>query len=521
MTLSRRRIMAIAPAAAALALAPSVQQRARTVVDVRAFGATGDGTTDDSRAIQAAAAATGSGCTLRFPSGTYRFAQRWPAGTAAIVINRVADVVVEFEPGAELLIDNLDPVTHTGTGHGLLVRGPASRISLRDVNIRWAARARRSLGDGIRVVGCPTPGEGAPVGWSGPLAPVDQVSMSDCVIRASPQTGVVMHGVSDITVDRLRVVDSRADGLHFNACRRARIADYDAVDTGDDGLALVTYYAPEFSFDDAAHTFAFPTLIDWSNADFTINDVRVHGSQANGIRIAGAHRVTVGGLVVTGAGAGSAVMADSAAPGTDVGWNYLASRGVRVEDLSATDCDTGIHLLARPGAVGDRQFTDFDVTIDEATLDDCSNWSVRAESLSDTTARGLRMGNCRISATSTTGGNGGVGLENTQQIALGDMSIRHANAVVAFRASNAEQLAVDRLEVTIGGSGPATGTPSPCVSLEDSDGTITAIDVYWPAAPPGWTAVRQSAAGRCSVDPAIVRALKVTPPGGSFVVTCP
>lgn len=128
MTLSRRRIMAIAPAAAALALAPSVQRRGRTVVDVRAFGATGDGNTDDSRAIQAAAAATGSGCTLRFPSGTYRFAQRWPAGTAAIVINRVADVVVEFEPGAELLIDNLDPVTHTGTGHGLLVRGPASQF---------------------------------------------------------------------------------------------------------------------------------------------------------------------------------------------------------------------------------------------------------------------------------------------------------------------------------------------------------------------------------------------------------
>ena len=59
--------------------------------------------------------------------------------------------VVEFEPGAELLMDNLDPTTHTGTSHGLLVRGPAWRISLRNVNIRWVAGAKRSLGDGIRV----------------------------------------------------------------------------------------------------------------------------------------------------------------------------------------------------------------------------------------------------------------------------------------------------------------------------------------------------------------------------------
>ena len=52
-----------------------------------------------------------------------------------------------------------------------------------------------------------------------------------------------MLGVSDITVTGLQVADTGADGLHFNACRRGHVDDYVAANTGDDGLALVTYFA--------------------------------------------------------------------------------------------------------------------------------------------------------------------------------------------------------------------------------------------------------------------------------------
>ena len=513
-------MLALAPAAAALALVPRVHWN-HTVVDVTNFGATGDGTTDDSPAIRLAVAAVRSGSTLHFPAGTYRFARRWPVGSAAIVISRVTDVTVEFAMGAELLMDNLDPGAHTGTSHGIVIRGPASRISLRNVTIRWADGAIRSLGDGIRAEGFPILDEGAPAGWSGPPTPIDGITISDCVVRASPQAGVIMHGVSDLAVKRLQVVDSRADGLHFNACRRATIAGYRANNTGDDGLALVTYYAPTFSFQDAAHTFALPALTDWSNADFTIDDVRVDGSQANGIRVAGAHRVTVGGLAVAGVSAGSAVMVDSAAPGTDVGWNYVASRAVHVKDVSGTACDTGIHLLARPGTSEDELFTAFDVTVDHATLDDCSNWSVRAESLTAVKTTGLRLDDCRISATSTTGGNGAVGLANTQRMSLGSMSIRHSGAVTSFTAVNTDQFAVDHLDVTITSADQASGTVPPCVILDDTSGVIVDLDVNWPAAPAGWTAVRQTAAGQCSTEPLVVRSLTVTPSQGDPAAVCP
>ncbi|MDZ4269948.1 MAG: glycosyl hydrolase family 28-related protein, partial [Mycobacterium sp.] len=245
MRVSRRALLAGAGVAAAAAALPGCQ-RGRGVVDVRAFGARGDGVTDDSRAIQAAAAALRPHHTLYFPRGTYRFAQRRPSGDAAIALAGVSDVAVEFDPAAELVMDNLDPTTNTGTGHGLLVRGPASRIALRRVNIRWAADAQRSLGDGIRVLGSP-----------GGDAPVAGISLADCVVRASPQAGVIMMGVSDIAVTGLQVIDSKADGLHFNACRHARVDDYRAVNTGDDGLALVTYFSREPAFDTESATFSF------------------------------------------------------------------------------------------------------------------------------------------------------------------------------------------------------------------------------------------------------------------------
>jgi hypothetical protein len=522
---TRRRILAGLPAAAALTLVAGCRVSGDQVVDVRAHGAVGDGIADDSRAVRAAAAAVRSGGTLYFPSGTYRFAQRHPPGTAAIVLSGVSDVAVVFEPDAELFMDNLDPALGTGTGHGLLVRGPAWRITLRNVNIRWASGARRSLGDGIRVVGCPAPGSAAPHPWSRPRAPVAGVTLTGCAVRSSPQAGVIMMGVSGIAITGLRVSDSQADGLHFNACRRAEINGYSARDTGDDGLALVTYFAERFAINAAAHTFSFPTLTDWSNADFTIANVSVTGGTANGVRIAGAQRVTLGALDVTGVRSGSAVMVDSAAPGSDVGWNYVASRAVRLTGVTATDCDTGIHLLARPTETDDPRFTDFDVRVDDAKLDGCTNWAVRAEALSGRDVSGLAIDECNISSTSTAGGSGGVGIDDARGISFGRLDIRHTTALTVFSVGHAKALAVDRLTVVIDQTEAPEATPEPCVVLDSSAGFVDELRVRWPAAPAPWVPVRMSPADHCGSGdlrdaPVGIGTLEIIPPVVESTVGC-
>jgi hypothetical protein len=528
MPISRRGFLSIVPASVALAACSGASEPppeitdvptpaptpARSTVNVRDYGAAGDGIGDDATAIGTAVAALKPGNILYFPRGSYRFAQRDPPGTAAILIAGISDLDIDFDAGAELVMDNLDPVTGTGTSHGVLIRGPASRISLRNVKVRWASQpTSRSMGDGIRVVGYPADTTTAQNSWTGSGGPVNGVSISNCVIQSSPQAGAIMMGVSDIDIAGLRIQDTLADGLHFNACRRATIANYSATNTGDDGLALVTYYSEVFSFNNTAETFSFPDLTDWSDADFTITNVAVTGGQANGVRLAGANRVAITGLTVRENRSGSGVAVDSAAPGSDGRWYYVAARGLRLNQVTVEDCEGGIQVLARPNSAADERFTRFDLNVSEATIRNCANWSVRAESLTAQPATGLRLDNCRVEATSTTKGRGAVGLENTQGMSLGNVSLRHKQPVLAFTAVNSRQFTIDYLQVAFTGADEDPATAGPCAQFQASDGIVRAIDVNWPQAPTSWVPVRIKNGGDCSdFAPVEIGTLRVDPP---------
>lgn len=526
MTLSRRQMLYLLPtAAASVACAPKVASNptipSETVVDVRAFGAKGDGRKDDSAAIQAAVRAMRSGNTLYFPAGSYRFAQQRPPGDAAVAISGLSDVNIEFAPGAELLMDNLDSRTGEGTSHGIFIRGPASNITMHNVTIRWSRRAPRSFGDGIRVLGYPT-GSDKPFGWVGPPAPVSRVRLSGGDIRLSPQAGAILIGVSDIAITGLRVHGTSADGLHFNACQRATIHDYTGIDTGDDGMALVTYYSEAPLFDDAAQTFAFPDLTEWSNADFTISGVSVSGGRANGVRLAGANRVSLTGLKASGILKGAGLITDSASVvGPATAWRYVASRGIRVDQMSADNCDSGFQLLARPSGPIDPRFTDFDVDLSGATFRDCTNWAVRAESLTTQPATGFRVVDCSVSATTTTEGNGGFGLGNTRDIKVGTVSINQARPVICFSATDSAGLQIDVMRLMITDPAKHETARTPAAFFEDSDGTIESLEVSWPQAPSTWTPIHiGSRDGDCSAPPEalpiVIKSLTVQP---GFVMT--
>lgn len=526
MRLSRRRVLCLLPATAAyIACAPGVsstpQHSRENRVDVRAFGAKGNGKEDDSAAIQAAVRALRSGSELYFPVGSYRFAQQRPPGNAAVAISGISNVTIEFASGAELVMDNLDSRTGEGTSHGIFIRGPASDINLRNVAIRWKNRAPRSFGDGIRVLGYPT-GMGTPAGWLGPPAPVSRVRLSGGDIRYSPQAGAILIGVSDVSVTGLRVHGTAADGLHFNACQNARIDDYTCTENGDDGLALVTYYSEGPSFDDAAQTFAFPELTEWSNTDFTMSDVSVSGGRADGVRFAGANRVSLTGFSATGIPNGSGVIVDSASVvGPDTAWRYVASRGVRVRQISVNNCDIGFQVLARPSEAVDPRFTDFDVELSGATFRDCPNWSVRAESLTTQRITGFRVADCSASATSTTEGNGGFGLGNTRDISVGTVSIKHAKPVICFSVVDSARLHVASVDLTISEPARSEIATTPAAFFNGSDGAIDSMEVKWPQAPSSWTPVHIGGRdGRCSPSPEsppiVIKSLTVVP---GFVMT--
>src|SRR5689334_16338741 len=80
---------------AALVVTPPAS--AATVLNVRDYGATGNGSTNDTAAINkaiVAANATAGGATVRFPSGTYK---------SANTIHMLSNVTLQLDSGATLI----------------------------------------------------------------------------------------------------------------------------------------------------------------------------------------------------------------------------------------------------------------------------------------------------------------------------------------------------------------------------------------------------------------------------------
>lgn len=384
-------------------------------VNVRDYGAVGDGVADDSAAIKAAEAALTSGGRLYFPEGDYRFAQQHPAGGAAVVLKGLSNVTVEFEPGARLVMDNLAANGH-GTSHGIRVEGAASHVTLLNPTVEWTiSPSARSFGDGISVLGWPsdTP---PPPGWTGSTGTVEFVSIVNARVVNAPQTGAVIMGASDVTVIDFTAIGTKADGLHFNANRRVTVDGLVAVNTGDDGLAFVTYHHETqlWTYGPTDGPFNQSGLSEWNNSDSVASRITVTGGNANGFRIQGGYDITISGVTVTDKDFGFHVNSSKAAHAGD--WTSLASRDIRISDVVIDGAQTGV-VLATNNIDGteDQMWWNFSgLTISDVTIRGSKNWSLAVEAPHTTTSAfaGVTLRNIyaesMVADGPTVGGNGGI-----------------------------------------------------------------------------------------------------------------
>lgn len=386
-----------------------------TTVDVRDYGAVGDGVTDDSAAIKAAEAALASGQRLYFPEGSYRFAQQNPNGGAAVLLKGLSDVTVEFAPGARLLMDNLDAAGH-GTSHGIRVEGAASNVTILNATIEWRTRpSARSFGDGFSILGWAsnTP---PPPGWTGSTGTVSNVSLVNATVINAPQTGAIFMGASDVTVTNFTAIGTLADGLHFNANRRVTVHGLLAQNTGDDGLAFVTYYDPTlpWTYGPGDGPFNQPGLGEWNNGGSVATNITVTGGAASGVRVQGGYDITITDVTVTGKEFGLQVnSAKATGPGD---WTSLASRDIAVSDVTISDTVTGI-VLATNNIDGTEasMWWDFSgLTISDVTIHNSRNWSLAVDTPASTTSRfaGVTLRNIHAEVDADVGplggGNGGI-----------------------------------------------------------------------------------------------------------------
>jgi hypothetical protein len=302
-------------------------------VNVRDYGAVGDGIQDDAAAIKQAQAQLTNGSYLYFPAGSYRFAEQHPAGESAVYIAGLSYIGVVFDPGARLIMDNLDG-SGNGTGHGIRIVGRASHIALINPHIEWKVTpSARSFGDAISVLGFPDDGA-VPGGWTGSTGVVSYITVINPTVMKYPQAGIVFNGVSDPTVIGSKAVDGLADSLHFNACRRITVNGHHSVNCADDGLAFVTYYHatdinPYGQLDDGP--FNQSSLSDWCNSG-TATGIVVHGNRSNGVRVQMAKDLSISDVTVIDKANGIIINSAKIGPGND--WQSLASRNVTIDNVS-------------------------------------------------------------------------------------------------------------------------------------------------------------------------------------------
>lgn len=384
--------------------------------DVRAFGAVGDGVADDQPALVRAvkALAENKGGVLYLPHGVYRCAAQKGAQNG-IEFSGVSDVTILFDPGAVLLMDNLNPQTGLGErGHGIVIRGPCRNVTVMNASVRWAKKpSARSLGDAFRFEGVPDDDKC-----------ISNVRLIQCSAELSPQVGAIFMGCSDVDVENFRVARTYADGLHFNACRRVHVNGVTGVETGDDTLSFVTYQDDTAvgQYTGGPGSFARAGFGEWNSNGSTAANVYAKGGTANGVRLAGAMNVALSNIVVEGKL--RAVVSDCGKKeGSKHSWSWLASRGITISNVVAVECTTGFYVanFNQPMS-GDDKWWRFDVQLSNLSAKDCKDASMLISNAAGVAVRGVKAEGQRIR------------LLNARDCAIEGVGLRSGDFIVEGRA---------------------------------------------------------------------------------------
>jgi polygalacturonase len=212
-------------------------------LDVRAFGATGDGKTLDSpsvnKAIEAASAAGGG--TVLFPAGNY----------LCYSIRLKNDISLYLDSGATIIA--ADPPAQGGGGfdvaepnqwdmyqdfghshfHNSLIWGESlGNIAIQGYGRIWGRSLSRGMGAEIPGVG----------NKSISLKGCHNVLLRDFSILKGGHFGILATGIDNLTIDNLKI-DTDRDGMDIDCCRNVRISNCYVNSPADDGICLKADHA--------------------------------------------------------------------------------------------------------------------------------------------------------------------------------------------------------------------------------------------------------------------------------------
>jgi polygalacturonase len=242
----------VAAAVTPMAVAQSANRAATGgVFDVRTFGATGDGKTIDTAAINRAidAAAAAGGGTVHFPAGTYE----------SYSIHLKSNVVLYLDMGAVIRAAST-PMEGTASGGYDAAEESNGDNHFQDYghshwhnSLIWGENLHNFgiIGPGLiygkglsRGGGRDTPRAEAPgVGNKAiALKNCHNVLLKDFSVLQGGHFAVLATGVDNFTVDGV-TIDTNRDGIDFDCCRNVHVANCSVNSPWDDGICPKSSYA--------------------------------------------------------------------------------------------------------------------------------------------------------------------------------------------------------------------------------------------------------------------------------------
>ena len=239
--------------------------------DVKSFGATGDGKTLDTAAINKAidaAAATGGG-TVFFSAGNYLSVSIHLKSNIALYLDQGATIVaaetapgVAYDPPEPNQWDSYQDFGHSHFHNSLIWGENLENISILGPGKIWGkglvrhGNQSRTKEQNAVLGNAPADPRGGPFGYPNPRDAVESgwgnksislklcrnVIIRDISILHGGHFAILATGVDNLTIDNLKI-DTNRDGIDIDACKNVRISNCSVNSPFDDGICPKSSYA--------------------------------------------------------------------------------------------------------------------------------------------------------------------------------------------------------------------------------------------------------------------------------------
>ena len=217
-------------------------------LDVRVFGATGDGKTLDTPAINKAidAAAGAGGGVVRFPAGGYLCYSIHLKSHITLYLDPGATIVAAdapasgggYDPPEPNAWDKFQDFGHSHWHNSLIWGEDLQNISIEGQGLIWG----KGLSRGDRDVAL-----AAGVGnKSISLKNCRNVTLRDVSILHGGHFAILATGVDNLTLDNLKI-DTNRDAIDIDCCRNVRVSNCSVNSPWDDGICLKDSYGLGFA----------------------------------------------------------------------------------------------------------------------------------------------------------------------------------------------------------------------------------------------------------------------------------